>query len=221
MAPVAPMEWPWRLFGGADGDLRSLGAEDLMDGGGFYGVVGLGAGAVGADVADFFGGDVGVFEGFAHGCCSAFGGWSRDVAGVGGHAEADDLTVDGCIAGLCAFEGFEHEHGGAFAEGHTVAVCGEGAAGGRGDYAHAVPRAEEAEGEGRIVAAGDGCGDHSGADHVKGEADGVGSGGAGGGDGEDGPGDAEVDGDVAGAGAGHGAGDGEGMDAGVAGVEIG
>ncbi len=63
--------------------------------------------------------------------------------------------------------------------------------------------------------------DHAGADHVEGEADGVGSGGAGSGDGEDGAGDAEVDGDVAGSGVGHGADDGEGMGAGVAGVELG
>ncbi len=55
MAPVAPMEWPWRALGGADGNLRGAGAEDLVDGGGFYGVVGLGAGAVGVDVADIFG----------------------------------------------------------------------------------------------------------------------------------------------------------------------
>jgi len=53
MAPVAPMEWPWRGFGGADGDVGSSGAEDVVDGGGFSGVVGLGAGAVGVDVAYF------------------------------------------------------------------------------------------------------------------------------------------------------------------------
>ncbi len=69
------------------------------------------------------------------------------------------------------------------------------------------------------MAAGDGCGDHSGADHVEGEADGVSSGGAGGGDVEGGTGDVEVDGDLAGSGGGHGANDGEWMGAGVAGVE--
>ena len=42
-------------FGGADGDLRAEGAEELVDGGGFGGVVGLCAGAVGVDVGYFFG----------------------------------------------------------------------------------------------------------------------------------------------------------------------
>ena len=41
-------------LGGADGDVGGEGAEDLVDGGGFGGVVGLGAGAVGADVAYVF-----------------------------------------------------------------------------------------------------------------------------------------------------------------------
>ncbi len=39
-------------FGGADGDGGGAGAEELVDGGGFGGVVGLGSGAVGVDVAD-------------------------------------------------------------------------------------------------------------------------------------------------------------------------
>ena len=42
-------------FGGADGDLWGERAEELVDGGGFGGVVGLGAGAVGVDVGDVFG----------------------------------------------------------------------------------------------------------------------------------------------------------------------
>jgi len=70
------------------------------------------------------------------------------------------------------------------------------------------------------VAAGDGGVDHSGADHLEGEADGVGTGGAGGGDVESGAGDLEIDGDVADPGGSHGADDGEGMDTGVAGVEL-
>ena len=85
--------------------------------------------------------------------------------------------------------GFEGEHGGAFAEGHAVAVGGEGAACGGGDDAHGVPGAEEAEGERSFVAAGDGGVDHAGAHHVEGEADGVGAGGACGGDVEGGAGD--------------------------------
>ena len=39
-------------FGGADGNLRGSGAEELVDSGSFGGVVGLGSGAVGVDVAD-------------------------------------------------------------------------------------------------------------------------------------------------------------------------
>ena len=142
------------------------------------------------------------------------------MGGVGGHAEADDLAIDGGVAGERGVESLDGEHGGALAEGHAVAVCGEGAAAGGGDDADAVPGAQEAPGERSLVAAGDGGGDHAAADHLEGEADGVGGRGAGGGEGEDGAGDAEIDGDVAGAGAGHGAGDGEGMDARVVAVEL-
>ena len=191
-----------------------------MDGGGFGGVVGLGAGAVGADVADVFRSGVGVGDGLTHGGGGTVGERLGDVAGVGGEAEADDLGVDVCVAGLCGREGFESEHGGAFADGHAVAVGGEGAALGGRDDAHGVPGAEKAEGERSFVASGDGCRDHSAADHLEGEADSVGSGGAGGGDVEGGAGDLLIDGDVAGSGRGHGADDGEWMDAGVAGVEL-
>ena len=140
-------------------------------------------------------------------------------AGVRGEAETYDFGVDFCVAGLCGFQGFESEHGGAFADGHAVAVSREGAALGGGDDSHGVPGAEEAEGERGFVASGDGGGDHAAADHLEGEADGVGSGGAGGGDVEGGAGDLLVDGDVAGSGGGHCADDGEGMDAGVFSVE--
>ena len=197
-----------------------------MDGGGFGGVVDLGAGAMGADVADVFeragtfGCGVGVCDGLAHGAGCAMREWLSNVAGVGGEAEADDFGVDLRVASLCGGEGFEREHGGAFAEGHADAVGGEGTALGGGDDAHRVPRAEEAEGERSLVAAGDGCRDHATADHLKGETDGVGSRGAGGGDIESGAGDFLIDGDVAGTGRGHGADDSEGMDAGVAGVEL-
>ncbi len=95
------------------------------------------------------------------------------MAGVGGHAEANDLGEDRGVAGLGALQGFEGEHGGAFAEGHAVAVGGKGAAGGGGDDAHRVPGAVEAVAEGGFVAAGEGSGDHAGPDHVEGQADGV------------------------------------------------
>ena len=153
-------------------------------------------------------------------CGCAVGGGLGDVVRVGGHAEAYDFGVDGGVAGLGGFEGFDDEHGGAFAESHAVAVGGEGLALRGGDDAHRVPCAEEAEGEWGFVASGNGSGDHAVANHVEGLSDGVGGGGAGGGDVEDGAGDAEVDGDVAGSGGGHGAGDGEGVDAGVAAVEF-
>ena len=143
-----------------------------------------------------------------------------DVAGIGGAAGADDLGVDVRVAGAGGLKSFEGEHGGTFAEGHAVAVRGERAALRGGDDAHAVPGAEEAEGEGGFVAARDGGVDHAGADHLEGESDGVGAGGAGGGDVEGGTCDLEVDRDVAGSGGGHGADDGKGMDAGVAGIEL-
>ena len=67
------MEWPWRDLVELTGIFDACGAEDLVDGGGFGGVVGLGAGAVGADVADFFGRGVGVVDGLAHGGGGALG----------------------------------------------------------------------------------------------------------------------------------------------------
>ncbi len=74
---------------------------------------------------------------------------------------------------------------------------------------------------GGFVAAGDRGVDHAAANHLEGEADGVGAGGAGGGDIDGGADDLLVDGDVAGSGRGHSADDSEGMDAGIAGVELG
>ncbi len=220
-APVAPMAWPCRPLVELTGMLGARLGEGLVDGGGLDRVVGLGAGAVGVDVADLRGLGVGVGERLAHGHGGSGGLGLGDVGGVGGHAEADDLAIDGGVAGERGVEGLDGQHGGALAEGHAVAVGGEGAAAGGGDDADAVPGAQEAPGEGGLVAAGDGGGGHAAAHHLEGEADGVGGRGAGGGEGEDGAGDAEVDGDVAGAGAGHGAGDGERVDAGVAVVELG
>src|SRR6266851_1273282 len=191
-----------------------------MDGGGFGDVVGLGAGAVGADVADFVGCGVGVGDGLAHGGGGSVGEGLGDVAGVGGEAEADDLGVDGGVASLRGGESFEGEHGGAFTDGHAVAVGGEGAALRGGDNAHGVPGAEEAEGKRSFVAAGDGGVDHSTSHHLEGEADGVGAGGASSRDVERWAGDLLFDGDVVGSGGGHGADDGERMDPGVTGVEF-
>ena len=112
-----------------------------MDGGGFGDVVDLSAGAVGADVADFVRCGVGVCDGLAHGRGGTFSLGLGDVAGVGGEAEADDLGVDSGVAGLGGGQSFESEHGGAFTDGHAVAVGGEGAALGGGDDAHGVPGA--------------------------------------------------------------------------------
>ena len=52
MAPTAPMEWPWRLLVAEMGMWGAWSPKTLVDGGGFGGVVGEGAGAVGVDVAD-------------------------------------------------------------------------------------------------------------------------------------------------------------------------
>ncbi len=208
-------------LGSGDGNAGGAGAEDLVESVGFDGVVDLGPGAVSVDVIDVLRGEVRVGECLADGDGSAGGIGLSDVAGVGGHAEAYNLSVDGCAAGLRGGESLKGERGSSFAEGHAVAVDGEGTAGGGRDDADAVPGAEKAKAERRFVAAGNGRLNHSGADHVEGHADGMVGGGAGGGDGEDRPGDAEIDGDLADAGRGHGAGDGEGVDAGVAGVELG
>ena len=105
-----------------------VGTEDLMDCVGFGSVVGLGSRAVGVDVADFFGRGTGVGDGLTHCGGRAFGLRLSDVVGVGGHSEADQLAVDGGVAGESGVEGFDDEHGCAFAEGHAVAVSGEGPA---------------------------------------------------------------------------------------------
>src|SRR5205823_12479171 len=159
-------------------------------------------------------------DGLAHGRGGSFGLGLGDVAGVGGEAEADDFSVNRGVAGLGGGESFDGKHGGAFADGHAVAIGGEGAALGGGDDAHGVPCPEKAEGERGFVAAGDGGVDHSAAHHLEGESNGVGAGGAGGGDVDRWAGDLVFDGDIAGSGGGHGANDGEGMDSSVLGVEL-
>src|SRR5215469_3368181 len=135
---------------------------------------------------------MGVHEGLAHGGGGAFDGRVGDVAGVGGHSEADEFGEDGRVTGESSFEGFDGEDGGAFSESHAVAVGREGAAACGGDDAHRVPCAVEAEAEWGFVATGDGRGHLAGADHVEGESYGVSGGGAGGGDVERRAGDLEV-----------------------------
>src|SRR6185312_6117838 len=91
---------PVQGFGGTDGDVGGAGAEELVDGGGFRGVVGLGTGAVGVDVVHLVNGSVGVGKSFAHGGGCAFGGRLGDVVSIGRHAKADDLGIDGGVASL-------------------------------------------------------------------------------------------------------------------------
>ena len=162
-------------LGAGDRDPGCIGAEREVESGGFSGVVGLGGGAVGVDVVEVFGVKVGVGQAGAHGLGGAMGAGLRDVVGVGGHAEAEDFGVVFGVAGLCGFQGFEGEDGGPFGEDHAVARGGKGLAGGGGDDAHAVPGAQEAAGEGALVGAGEGGGDEAAADHLEGEADGVGA----------------------------------------------
>src|ERR1700749_5337831 len=102
-------------------------AEDEADGRGLGAVVDFGGSAVGVDVADLLRGKASVAQGHTHGACRAFGGGLRDVAGVGGHTEADDLCDGLCAASEGGFEGLEDQHGGAFAEGEATGGGGGGA----------------------------------------------------------------------------------------------
>ena len=189
-------------LGGADGELVRVGAEDEADGGGFGAVVDLGRGAVGVDVADLLRGEAGIAQGHAHGAGGALGGGLGDVAGIGGHAEADDLRDGPGAAGERGLQRLQHQHGGAFAQHQAAAVGGEGAAGVLADDAHGLPGLEIAEVERSLAAAGDGHGGDAGTHHLEGLADGVRGGGAGGGDGVGRALNAELHGDVAGAGVG-------------------
>ena len=164
-------------------------AEDGLDGGGFVAVVFAGAGAVGVDVVDVGGGELGVGERFLHGDdrAAAFGVLVGDAEGVGGGAVADDFGEDRRAALLGVVEGFEDDHAGAFAEDESAALGVEGAAGAAGGFSLAVGEGGEA------VEAGDAEGvDHgvrAAADHdvgvaaaedFGGFADGLRAGGAGG-----------------------------------------
>ena len=110
-------------------------AEDGFDRAGFVAVVFRGAGAVGVDVVDVGGGELGIGQRFAHGDdrAVALGMLVGDAEGVGGRTIADDFGEDFRAAGLCVVEGFENDHAGAFAEDESAALGVEGAAGaGRG-----------------------------------------------------------------------------------------
>lgn len=216
-------------FAAGDGDFTGAGSKDGVDGGCFGGVVGLRGGGVGVDVGDagldvFWRGlqrDCGFGDSGADSLRWAFGARLRDVVGVGGHSEAENLREDGGVLGAGGREGFEGEDGGAFGEGHAVAVGRERAAGGGGDDAHGVPGAEEGVGERGFVGSRERGVNDSGSDHLEGEADGVGTGGAGCGDGEGWAGDVLIDCDLGRAVRGHRARDGEWVDAGVLGVDAG
>ena len=75
--------------------------------------------AVGVDVVDVGGRDVGLFEGGADGAGEALAG----AAAIEGGAEADDLAVDRRAAFLGVFEVLDDQDAGAFAEDDAVAVA--------------------------------------------------------------------------------------------------
>ena len=129
-------------------------AEYRADGGGFGGIVGQRAGAVRVDVADRFRRDAGVAQGRAHGPRRALGGRLGDVAGVGRHAEADDLGVNARAARARGFERLQHQHGRAFAQNHAAAVLRKRPAGIGRHHAHGLPGFQNAEAERRFAAAG-------------------------------------------------------------------
>jgi len=142
-------------FCGAYAEAVSSGAEDFADGGGFGWIVAGRCSAVGVDVADLFGGEIGVGQGAADCAGWTFYRWLSDVMGVGGHAEACQLGVDFCAASAGGFERLEDHHAGAFAQDHAAAIYAEWAASIRRDHSHSFPGFQAAHGEGRFAASRD------------------------------------------------------------------
>src|SRR5699024_2329152 len=90
----------------ADGHVR---AEYLVGGDGFGDVAAVGGGAVGADVADGGGVEVGVGERLAHDRRHGFDLRLGDVGTVRVGGEADQFGADGRATRLRVFEGFQHQ----------------------------------------------------------------------------------------------------------------
>ena len=106
-------------------------AEDLLDGGGFQGVVERCGSAVGADVVDSLGLQFRVFHGEFHGAGRSLGRRvrCREMISIGIHAEPEKLGQDGRSAFLCVAQAFQHQHSGALGQDKPVAADTEGAAG--------------------------------------------------------------------------------------------
>src|ERR1700753_733390 len=116
-----------------------------MNRGCFDAVIRFGSCTVGIDVADLFGSQPGIAQGEFHG--SAWPGSDRlgDVAGVGGHAEADDLGEGASTTSECGFQGFEYQHPGTFTKDQAAAFGREAAAGIFADDPQSLPGFEAAE----------------------------------------------------------------------------
>jgi len=119
---------------GLGGAYWNLLSKQISDGVGFESVADGGGGAVGVEVADDAGVEIGVAEGVAHDAESAFvlGSGLGHVIGIGGHAVANDFGEDGRAAALGVFEFFENQDAGAFAHDEAVTVFVPGTAGAGG-----------------------------------------------------------------------------------------
>src|ERR1035437_2507853 len=173
-------------LGGTDRDFL---AKQISDGVRFEGVTERRRGAVGVDVADYAGIEVGVAQGVAHYAETAFvlGGGLRHVIGVRGHTVANQFRQDGRAAAAGMLEFFEDEDAGAFAHDEAVAILVPGTAGAggvviaRGKCAHGGESAYAHGSDGGFGASGNHYVGVMVLDDAKGIADGVGAGGAGGG----------------------------------------
>ena len=172
------------------GDLEPLGvgAEDLLHGAGLGQVAERGAGAVGVDVVDGIGGELGVVEAELHGAggAAAFLVGGGDVRAVGRHAVAEQLGVDPRPAAAGDLFGLEDQDAGPFGQDEAVAVAVERAAGaGRVVVAgrqgpHRGEPAQAHVGDRRLAAAGDHDVGLARLDELEGVADRVGRRGTGG-----------------------------------------
>ena len=177
-----------RAFGGTDGHLFCLAAENGLDGLGFTDVALRRGSAVGVDVGNVPGIQAGLAQRHFHAAGRAFavGGWRGEMVRVGGVAVADDFAINLRAALFGVFQFLQHDDARAFAHDEAVAFLVEGARGAFGIVvarAHGFHRAKAADADGhdgRFRAAGEHDLRVAHFDGAPGFADGVVGGGAGG-----------------------------------------
>jgi len=99
-----------------------MGTENGFDGLGFTDVALRGGGAVGVDVVDLLGVDLGVLKCDSHGAggSGSLGSGGGEVVGVGRCTVAKDFPIDAGVAFLCVIVLLQNNDSGSFAEDKAV-----------------------------------------------------------------------------------------------------